>query len=140
MNTNYQSTLDDAIKRPGRFDLLLFVGPPPWDAKVVNLQVWWNELPEADRGPVKALLDTYAPAGSPVRKTLDMFTIDETSSFLRALVGQTNQKANLEALGKRAFDDRVKEWGETYITLRKGGSWYKALEDDTQASRRQYTP
>jgi SpoVK/Ycf46/Vps4 family AAA+-type ATPase len=139
MNTNYQSTLDDAIKRPGRFDLLLFVGPPPWEAKLASLELWWKQLPEAERSPVRTLLSNYAPAGSPVADMLDRFTLDETSSFLRALAGKQNQRASLETLSAQGFKGRVKEWSETYITLRKGGDWHKALEEDTQASRRQQT-
>ncbi|NEW81129.1 MAG: ATP-binding protein [Mariniphaga sp.] len=32
--TNYLNLIDDAIKRPGRFDLKLFVGPPDIEARI----------------------------------------------------------------------------------------------------------
>ena len=32
--TNYRTTFDEAVIRPGRFDLLLFVGPPSWGGEV----------------------------------------------------------------------------------------------------------
>jgi hypothetical protein len=137
MNTNYQSTLDDAIKRPGRFDLLLFVGPPPWDAKIASIHVWWKQLPESDHAAARALLDSYAPLGSAVRKTLDLFTVDETNSFVQALAGKGGQKDALVVLGAKDFGKHAMAWGEKYITLRAKGDWIKDYKDDKRASRRQ---
>jgi hypothetical protein len=137
MNTNYQSTLDDAIKRPGRFDLLLFVGPPPLDAKMANLQLWWRQLPEADHEEVRRIIASYAPAGSEARRNLDLFTVDEMNSFVRALASETSQTAALTALGTATFARHVKEWAEKYIALRENGRWHKEYMEDQRASRRQ---
>src|SRR5208337_3956709 len=38
--TNYQAGFDAAIKRPGRFDVLLCVGPPSWKEKLRHIDAF----------------------------------------------------------------------------------------------------
>jgi AAA family ATPase len=57
--TNYGKTFDTAITRPGRFDMLLFVGPPNWRAK---------------RQSLDALVHVRSRDVSPSRKTSDLET------------------------------------------------------------------
>ena len=40
MATNHQAGFDPAIKRPGRFDLLLFMGPPEWEYKLRHIDAF----------------------------------------------------------------------------------------------------
>src|SRR5437868_415600 len=41
MATNHQHYFDDAIKRPGRFDLLICMGPSLWEEKLNGLGELW---------------------------------------------------------------------------------------------------
>lgn len=43
--TNYRKTFDEAITRAGRFDLLLFVGPPSWGEKLKGLNKMITSTP-----------------------------------------------------------------------------------------------
>ena len=41
MATNHQRNFDPAIKRPGRFDLLICMAPPSWSEKLKNIEKFW---------------------------------------------------------------------------------------------------
>src|SRR5262249_43373943 len=48
MATTHQKVFDPAIKRAGRFDLLVFVGPPSWQEKLKGIRLLcpdqeWND-------------------------------------------------------------------------------------------------
>jgi SpoVK/Ycf46/Vps4 family AAA+-type ATPase len=42
MATNHQRNFDEAIKRPGRFDLLICMAPPLWIEKIKELEKFWT--------------------------------------------------------------------------------------------------
>ncbi len=116
MATNHKQQLDSAITRPGRFDLLLHIGPPPWIGKL-------------------ALCDSTSTQGQ-----LDLFTVAELRSFFEHLRRRKSAADLLSALAKMdkaEFGNIVSEWATTTIALSTGGDLEKEYRDDLGASRRQ---
>lgn len=133
MNTNHQQGLDAAIKRPGRFDLLLCVGPPLWKDKLANLKACWRKLPNDRLGHVRTELAAYASAQS-TTEVLDRFTVDELTAFLVATFGSAGDAFSESS--KPKFAKAVREW-ESIIELGKGKPMLGEFNKDKKASRRQ---
>ena len=122
MATNHQKSFDEAIKRPGRFDLLVFMGPPTWETKLASIdQFWPGVCTDADKEKVEEQLRSWskAPANKKARELLELFTYGETKSFLEELAEGKNLRESLETMNETDFIKRVVEWGDKYITLRK---------------------
>jgi hypothetical protein len=119
--TNFQAEFDSAIKRPGRFDVLLCVGPPTWDEKVRRLEKFVgrnveDELLSNTRIMLKSL---YGKLDEDISRNLDYLTFGETKSFLEGLAGaDTNLCAAISTCDKNSFDGVLREFGKT-ITLRR---------------------
>jgi hypothetical protein len=103
MATNHFKWIDPAIKRPGRFDYHLCIGPPAWKDKLESL------VPdEKTRAKYKGWVDD-----PDLEKTLDLYTYDELKALINA--------AAPEELNKAKFIEAVKAWGKQYIILWKDG-------------------
>ena len=77
MATNHQRNFDPAIKRPGRFDLLICMAPPSWKEKLHNLgKFWTGNHDDDDEEFVKDHLRKWASSNRQLVKTLDLFTFD----------------------------------------------------------------
>jgi SpoVK/Ycf46/Vps4 family AAA+-type ATPase len=154
MATNFQSRFDDAIKRPGRFDLLLHLGPPSWDRKVNGIAQFWmsadgRKATNAEILHLQETLRAWAPVGDELAKKLDYFTFGEMRSFFDSAMidagGPENLLLALEQRGQDSFMEKATRWHEEYITLRpRPPARPKAPEDeltryheDEKASRRQ---
>ena len=81
--TNHRDTFDAAIIRPGRLDMLLFIGPPAWRQKLdyvgqcVRID-GANEPIRADNaGYVRDALSAWVPEHDELRSALDMATVGE---------------------------------------------------------------
>jgi MoxR-like ATPase len=85
MATNFQHKFDQAIKRPGRFDLLLCMGPPSFAAKLNALSKFTGEANPTDNVAAAKLLSQYADAEPQLRAQLELYTFDEFKSLVRAL-------------------------------------------------------
>jgi len=122
MATNHQRNFDEAIKRPGRFDLLVFIGPPTWNNKLADIgQFWPGEGTDDDKKAVEELLKNWTnkPTNKKVHELLDLFTYGETKSFLEELGKGQNLRESLDVTDEGDFIKSVTEWGDKYITLRK---------------------
>jgi hypothetical protein len=161
--TNYRATFDEAITRPGRFDLLLFVGPPSWHEKVrvVDQIVYSTAL----GGPLKRSTSKEEKAAtekviaklrkkleewagvSDLREKLERFTYGETRGLVEELLKDTKEQSLAAAVGKldkEAFVKAVNDWSNKYIILRdvagakeKQNDTFANYRIDQSASRRQ---
>ena len=133
MATNHREQLDPAITRPGRFDLLLCVGPPSWAYKLGGLlQILGNHVPEDDIPVLRTRLGELAAS---VAKDLDMFTVADLKSFLRYLKGGDDLVAVLKRISKGEFEGQVRQWADNYIIMNKDSRLREEYEDDSKASR-----
>jgi hypothetical protein len=137
--TNYQSEFDPAIKRPGRFDVLLCMGPPRWMEKLRHIDRFLPENTETSdvrlvKNKLKALcreLDDNELG------LLDLLTFQETKNFFETLArpGETIV-ASITRLKGKNFSKRLFEFSR-YVTLRSGDDTYKRYEQDQKESRLQ---
>lgn len=86
MATNFQERFDAAIKRAGRFDLLLCMGPPTLDEKIKNLHVFLGErCSESEVKKVAEIIRTYAGKNADIAMQLELYTFGEFRSFIKNL-------------------------------------------------------
>lgn len=124
MATNHKKDLDPAITRPGRFDLLLCVGPPNWPRKLQGLGVVLKNLEIGDSEETRKLLGKYSDSPA-TKEQLDLFTVGDFRSFVESLKRSVSQKtleAALKDIVKAKFQQQVNEWTHNYITLSQGGT------------------
>jgi len=138
MNTNHRGELDPAITRPGRFDLLLCMGPPSWSNKLGGIARVVKGM-KADPSLVTKLLTERAEA-EPVQRQLDLFTVADLQNFLRHLTRKQNVEtvdAALQKITKHEFEKSINEWASNYITLSEKSDLLKEYNDDLGESRLQ---
>jgi adenylate kinase family enzyme len=119
--TNYQEQFDPAIKRPGRFDILLCIGPPTWQSKLEALdRLVPSSCPPDKVDNVKTKLEELAGEATDEKQKelLDLLTFSETKTFLEILQDGGEFVAKLEGLTALQFFGRLGEFAKT-ITLRK---------------------
>src|SRR5205807_1625148 len=86
--TNHRRDLDNAITRPGRFDLWLCMGPPKWSEKVLHLDKILdrfgvsNATIERARKRLSEWTSTAGGASKELKDHLNFFTFAEVQSFL----------------------------------------------------------
>lgn len=129
--TNYRTTFDEAVIRPGRFDLLLFVGPPSWEEKVKNLQSMVKNHPLSKDVPstlLKAAIEnmqtnfTIWATKNHLVHQLELFTFGEMKSFVEQLLKHTKQPSLPAAAAKideGVFLAAVNDWSTNFIILRE---------------------
>ncbi|HWX22458.1 MAG TPA: ATP-binding protein [Candidatus Binatia bacterium] len=137
--TNYQKDFDPAIKRPGRFDILLCVGPPPWSEKLRCIDRFLPKKTPSNavkriRGKLTRLVQSCDPAQ---RELLDLFTFQETQTFFEGIT-KNSEAGTKRILGLKPaqFKGHLKRFG-LYITLRQDGDYYAQFEEDKKESRLQ---
>lgn len=138
MATNHKQQLDPAITRPGRFDLLLCVGPPPWAKKLAGLPVVLEPVTDELRSIQRALKSISKSTCT--EEQLDAFTVAELRSLLNHLRRRDRSGDLLTALSKldaEEFETLVAEWATTTIALSRGSALAQEYKDDLGASRRQ---
>ncbi len=122
MATNFQSRFDAAIKRPGRFDLLLLVGPPSWSRKIIGIGSFWKTKDAVKLAAIQKLLREWAPDGTALARQLDDFTFGELSAFFGSLLNEASEKDDLyvalKVVGEARFSAKVRKWHTEYIALR----------------------
>ena len=159
--TNYRATFDEAITRPGRFDLLLFMGPPRWPEKLKHLKHivttsplgrrLTKELKTADVDSIIENLSISLKKWTQDRslvENLDLFTYGEVKSFIEEQLKDTGEKDSLAdavtKLNEAKFKSAAKVWTRKYIILRKAAGLkrkqnpnYSSFLLDRSASRLQ---
>lgn len=117
MATNHKKDMDVAITRPGRFDLLLCVGPPSWNKKLEGLKYALKGLQVGDLSAVQTLLKKYS---GEVGKQLDSFTVGDFRSFVESIMRRKEKDTVLAALqdiDERTFKELANGWAANYSTL-----------------------
>src|ERR1035437_6908443 len=130
MATNFQERFDAAIKRTGRFDLLLCMGPPTLTAKLGSLNRFVDDSedkPKTDKENFEAetlikeaakLIEDFLVDKPQLRVQLELYTYGEFGSFVKALAHGKNSLA--EKLKEMSQDDFVKYVNQDskYVGLR----------------------
>ena len=116
--TNFQADFDDAIKRAGRFDLLLCMGPPTLRAKCDAIHVfyglddWTDETRDAGKH-----ISEYAATNFWLSDQLSLYTYDEFLSFITGIDDAKSIGKAVKNLGKGGFTKQVREDSKT-VTLK----------------------
>ncbi len=119
--TNYQDQFDPAIKRPGRFDILLHIRPPTWQKKLEHLELLVPQTrPPNEINNARTRLEKLANDGTDEeqKELLDLLTFNEMKTFLEILAIEGDLAAKLTALNSASFFKTVVEFADT-MTLRK---------------------
>jgi len=141
MATNHQEHFDPAIKRPGRFDLLICLGPPTWSDKLDNIAaVWVGPGSKDDKEEVVKTLRAWTDGNSTACGQLDKFTVDEVKAIFDRIRKRGPLKEALVNLKSGPFLTMVSEWAQEYITLHDHGPEKKnpvlaAYEKDQKKSK-----
>jgi hypothetical protein len=139
MATNHQKSVDPAIKRPGRFDFQLCIGPAKWVENFRRLDVLCEGLvsDSTELNKVKLLLDKWI--NSNIEKLLNQFTFGEIRALLESITRKHDKRLPeaMEDLGGNEFGKLVGYWHDSYIHLRKGEEGLKRYREDMKASKRQ---
>ena len=113
MATNFQAAFDDAIKRAGRFDLLLCMGPPTLKAKCKGLHMFYELDSPTSTAEAGALILKYA-ADTWTADQLELYTYGEFLSFITRLESDPDKlAAQLKNIKKSGFVEAVKEDSKT---------------------------
>lgn len=123
MATNHQRSFDEAIKRPGRFDLHVFMGVPSWQEKRNALHYFITGLPEKGKtrllGQIGKTLDRWLEEHSEVRNLLGFFSFGEMKSFFDDFIGQEEITKAFADKNADKFRKNVRDWGQRVIALRE---------------------
>jgi len=101
MATNFQANFDDAIKRAGRFDFLLCMGPPTLQAKCKSIHVFFDSTATTETDDAGKLILEYAAADSWLEDQLSLYTFGEFLSFIPTV-------ASIDAIGGKVRKLRLK--------------------------------
>src|SRR6202034_275497 len=112
MATNFQEDFDEAIKRPGRFDLLLCMGPPSLEAKCANLHAFLRLRKATDQTTTAAqIILGFCASDVKLRDQLTLFTYSEFQYLLTSLCASgdlSNIGSILQSFDKKEFATRVR--------------------------------
>jgi SpoVK/Ycf46/Vps4 family AAA+-type ATPase len=125
MATNFQDRFDAAIKRAGRFDLLLCMGPPKLSEKLHRVhRVYSMEVPNADTKKVGAAIKKFIKDDQQLQDQLSLYTFGEYKAFLKTIAdAESSEKAVhqlAEALSRTKgtkFREQLKDYSQ-YVTLK----------------------
>ncbi|MFX0196165.1 MAG: ATP-binding protein, partial [Candidatus Hodarchaeota archaeon] len=114
MATNYREVIDPAIKRSGRFDLKLCVGPPSWQNKLNKLEEFFDkDHSTTDIKRAKATLKKWTTGNDDLETKLNKFTYGEMKAFLSNLRQGDPLASVLSNLGKAGFAGWVDKWHDS---------------------------
>ena len=130
MATNFEDRFDAAIKRAGRFDLLLCMGPPTWREKIDRLyRVYGLDDPEDDdeegvaavEPAVRAgqLIEKYLETAPNLRDRLSLYTFGEYKAFLRKIGDEQSIGNTIGGMGALKFRALLRKDSE-YVMLKRG--------------------
>lgn len=116
MATNFQQDFDDAIKRAGRFDFLLCMGPPTLEDKCKNIHVFFGAGQDETKGAATEqtllagqLIRDYCSQDQSLRQQLELYTFGEFKSFITRLDKKAGIGDRLQTLGLANFSQAVIE-------------------------------
>lgn len=111
--TNHRENFDTAVKRAGRFDMLLFVPPPSWEVKLSKLELFLPKRIRTDCGDLKSKIESWIGEDTDTKEILDLATFDELKAFFREL-----QSLDVGKIGQELFNSKLKLWkNKSYFSL-----------------------
>jgi hypothetical protein len=151
MATNFLEEFDEAIKRAGRFDLLLCMGPPTLKAKCDNFHVFLQSGEQSRLSGKRSdqteaagkLVYQFAKENPSVENQLALYTFNEFRSFVSRLGKRENIDTKLAELKNGGFAkevtrynanvglklDELKRLGELGVEGPHGPLDYRLLDD-----------
>lgn len=137
MATNYPGRFDRAIKRQGRFDLLLCLGPSQWRHKVDSLRKFFSDVAQDDLDKLRDTLKSILMKKNALRKALDYFSYGEFKEFLRPYKksGTFDDFIATVSVSPGDFYDRISEWFDSRIHLRKDSKAFKRFASEQMQSK-----
>lgn len=119
MATNYQDRFDAAIKRSGRFDLLLCMGPPKLQEKRARLHVVYKLDKATDETQSAGqLVEDFLKTHQDLEDQWALLTFGELKEFIKNISkSDATIERDLKTLGAEAFRARLSEYAE-YVTLK----------------------
>lgn len=118
MATNFQERFDAAIKRAGRFDLLLCMGPPRIDEKLERLhRAYLLDDPTKQTKKAGRLIEQYLDAVPGLQDQLALFTFGDYKAFLNTLGKPEVIGDAIATLGARKFREKLKSYSR-YVGLK----------------------
>ena len=118
MATNFQERFDPAIKRAGRFDLLLCMGPPSTEEKLKKLDFFFDgKCDDNELSLAKQHIEEYIKDSQSAQDQLELLTFGEFKSFLKRIGGKDDIGTKIKAKTKKVFLEDLKSYCN-YATLR----------------------
>jgi ATPase family protein associated with various cellular activities (AAA) len=119
MAANFQENFDDAIKRAGRFDLLLCVGPPSLEAKCERIHLFFGSGEEATTATRKAgarILKMCGGRDRWLQQQLALYTFGDFKTLIRRISPRKDEiYTKIRALGRDELRDLVKADSKTAV-------------------------
>jgi len=110
MATNFQANFDDAIKRAGRFDFLLCMGPPKLREKCDSIHVFFEPQESTEQTRTAGeLIRQYAASDAWLEDQLSLYTYGEFQSLVSGIGEFGDIGTRVKALGKNKFQKLVKD-------------------------------
>jgi ATPase family associated with various cellular activities (AAA) len=118
MATNFQERFDAAIKRAGRFDLLLCMGPPRLNDKLHRIHRVYG-LKESTEQTARAgdKLRAFLKGSSALQDQLALFTFGEYKAFLNTIGKATTVGDAAAELGATRFKEQLRDYSQ-YVMLK----------------------
>lgn len=110
--TNAPWHLDPALRRPGRFDRILFVPPPDAAARAEILRILLHGKPTTDLQPEKVAKKTEGFSGADLKAVVDVAVEAKLQQALRSGAPEPITTADLVRAAKR-LQPTTKEWFAT---------------------------
>ncbi len=115
MATNYPDKFDEAIKRPGRFDMQICMWPPPWNEKLNKLNLFIKTEDPKELEKCKRILKSYIDKRE-IKNVLNRFTFTETKTFFEEICKSGKPYDDIKNLGKVKLIENIENWSKM-ITL-----------------------
>jgi hypothetical protein len=120
MATNFQDRFDAAIKRAGRFDLLLCLGPPRLSEKLDRLhRVFLLDSKNAQTTRAGNAIKKFLKGKPHLQEQLELYTFGEFRAFLKTIGDDKNIGDGIENLGGSEFRQRLTADSQS-VTLKLG--------------------
>jgi len=107
MATNFEERFDDAIKRAGRFDMLLCMGPPTLEEKCSRLEIFLGKGKETHKGG--ELILQYSKSLPEIYDRLALYTFGEFKTFVVSLGSGDDIHTRLSETKEIGFETKVLE-------------------------------
>ena len=117
MATNYQAKFDPAIKRAGRFDLLLCMGPPTLNEKLNRLEKFVGTLDGVVKKEAVEIVQRLAASDPFIQDQLELLTYDEFREFLTRICSGQEIAQGLRGLDTASFKATLEDFSK-FVTLR----------------------